>query len=162
KSGIPANRTGRLSVYSTEPGIVGHPVNRHHIASHPSIDLELTGELDNSFEAANHYVREPGIDNVLGPEETHPVLDPLKVRNSHPTRICQNIRYYENILIKNNFIGLGGSGPIGAFRKYFALEPGCIVRGYHVLGCGGDQYVALEFEEFLVSQNLGAWETFYG
>src|SRR5512138_1091484 len=82
----------------------GDAVNGQHVCSDPIIHRVLLCVGDDMVEVADHQFLQTGIDHVLVPEETLPVLDPFKIRYCDSTRVGENVRDDENAFPGENYV----------------------------------------------------------
>ena len=109
----------RSRVDASHLRVIGHAVYREHVCRGPSIGRMSVCITAQIVEAGDHLVLQTFVHDVLAPEVSHAVLDPLKIGDSHPARIRQNVRDHENSLLVEDFVGGRGCRTIRAFREHF-------------------------------------------
>ena len=91
-----------------------------------------------------------GIDPRLVPPELLNVLRPFEIRNDHPPRVAENVRYRDDAAIGEYFIGSWGDGVICSLDDEPCLEFWRIAGVDHLFDRRRDQDVAREFDHFVV------------
>src|SRR5688572_5478351 len=82
---------------------------RKHVRRSAHIHLVALGKLQYIGETPTHYLDEPLIHDVLGPEVAASILNPLEVRHGYSARIRQDVWNYENALFVQNRVSRRGS-----------------------------------------------------
>jgi hypothetical protein len=59
--------------------VIGHTVYRQHVRRGPGVDMVRIGITTQIIEARDHFVLEPFVHDILTPEVTHAILDPLEI-----------------------------------------------------------------------------------
>ena len=93
--------------------IVGYPIYGQHVGRGPGIYRVGIGVPAQIIETGNHRVLKPLVYHVFAPEIAHPVLNPLKIGNGHPSRIRQNIRDNEDSFVMKNLVRRRGRVVVG-------------------------------------------------
>src|SRR5215213_1171382 len=105
----------RSRIDASHTGVIGHTVYRQHVRRGPGINRMGVGITAQIVEAGDHLVLESFVHHILGPEVSHAVLDPLKVRHGHAAGIRQNIGNHKHALLMKYLVRSRSRGPIGPF-----------------------------------------------
>src|SRR5687767_14883287 len=84
--------------------IIGHTVYREHVSGGPCVGGMSVGITTQVVETCDHLVLQSLVHNILSPEITHAVLDPLKIRNRYPAGVGQNVWNNEDSLIVKDLV----------------------------------------------------------
>ena len=103
-------KRSRSSIDPTQPRVVGYPIYSEHVGRQARVDLVLISKADYVVEAAHHYLQQSGIYRLFVPEEAHSVLHPLEITNCHAARIRQNVRNNEDMLSRDDLVGVLAAG----------------------------------------------------
>ena len=115
-------------IYASHSRVIGHSVYRQHVSCGPCVNRMGVGISAEVIEAGNHRILKPLVYYVLSPEISHPVLDPLKVRNRDASGVCENVRYHKDSLFMQYLIRGGGCRSICSFGQYLTFDPIRILR----------------------------------
>ena len=110
------------------------------------------------LEGAIHDALQAVVDAVLGPEEALHVLDPLEVADRHAAGVAQDVGDDEDAAVVQDLVGLRGGRPVGGLGDDLGLDLRRVGAGDLVLERGGDEDVAVELEQLVVRDLVGAGE----
>src|SRR5438552_6132943 len=120
-------------------GGVGYAVDGQHVGCDAVIDVVGAGVGDDVVEAFGHDVVEALVDFGLGPEVAHAVLDPLEVAGGDAAGVGEDVGDDEDALVREDLVGDGGCGAVGAFAEDLAADAFGVFAGDDVFGGGGDE-----------------------
>ena len=109
-------------------------------------------------ERLDHDVLEPLVDLALAPEEARAVLHPLEVGHRHAAGVGQDVRHDEDVLRVQDLVGALRRRAVGALDDDLRLDVAGVLLADLVLVGGRDEDVAVELEQVLVADGLGARE----
>src|SRR5687767_15223045 len=85
-----------LRVDAAKPVDVGYPADGKHVRGGAEIHPMLARKLEHVLEAATHDCFQPVVDELLGPEVSTAILNPLEIGNGHTACIRENVRNHEH------------------------------------------------------------------
>src|SRR6188474_2682150 len=106
-------------------------------------------------EACHHLFLQSVIYLTFGPKISHPVLDPLKIRNSYTSGIGENVRDHKYSFIMQYFIRLGSRWPIRPFSQDLAPNTVGIFGSNLILRRAWSKNVAFDLKQFLIANSVG-------
>src|SRR5437879_3079608 len=146
------------SVDASLLGGVGYAIDGQHVGCDAVVDTMILGVRDDVVEAFGHDVVEALVDLGLGPEVAHAVLDPLEVAGGDAAGVGEDVGDDEDALVREDLVGDGGGGAVGALAENFAADALGVLAGDDVFGCGGDEDLAVVGEQLVFVGGLGSGE----
>ena len=110
----------------------------------------------------SHHLLEAAIHDLFCPEVAHAVLHPLEVGDRHAAGVGEDVGHDEDAFRLENLVGIGRGRAVGTLDDDLGLNARSVGRGDLVLGRGGHQQIAVEFEQLLAVDAFGAREAFEG
>ena len=110
----------------------------------------VPGHLEDFVKAADHNLSQLAIDVFLAPEKLLDILHPFEIGDRYAASIRQNIGDYKDPIALQDFVGLGGGGPICSLDNNPGPDLGRILQGNDISQGRWNQDIACHSDQIFV------------
>ena len=128
------------------------------VGGEPQGQLALLVQLPGLVERARDDRVEARVDLLLGPEVLLQALHPLEVRDDDPAGVGEDVGEDEDASLLEDLVGLGSDRAVRALADDRGLDAVRVLGRDHLLERAGSEQVALQLEQLLGVDLLGAGE----